>query len=103
MDGDKEIVIGECVQYMCDSIPDKLDHHCVAPAALRTILSLDIDFTNPQRFLSKKVAILDCLCSVSAVKVAENSRDDCGRQGKEMDTTRQSYFWLTHRLNQPEG
>ena len=66
---DIEMVIGECVQYMCDSIPDKLDHHCVAPAAVRTILSLDIDFTNPQRFLSKKVAILDCLCSVSAVKI----------------------------------
>jgi hypothetical protein len=72
-DENVEMMIGECVQYMCDSIPDKLDHHCVAPAALRTILNLDIGFTNPQRFLSKKVAILDCLCSVSAVKVGNRN------------------------------
>jgi hypothetical protein len=69
VDEDEGGVIGECAQYICDPIPDKLDHHCVAPAALRTILRLDLDFINPQRSFPKKVAILNCLCSVSAVKV----------------------------------
>jgi hypothetical protein len=70
---DKEIVIGECVQYMCASNPDKLDHHYAAPAAIRTVLRLDLDFINPQRSLSKKVAILDCLFSASAGKVGNRN------------------------------
>jgi hypothetical protein len=75
MGGDKIMEIGECVlrsSYMCDSIfhiPHKLYHHCIAPAALRNISRFGLDFANPQRSLSKKVAFPDCLCSVSAVKV----------------------------------